>query len=350
MAADIKAPQLGERSQRLLKTLIESYIRGGQPVGSRTLARESGLDLSPATVRNVMADLEELGLVRAPHTSAGRVPTAQGYRLFVDTLLTVQPLGGAEIKRLREQLVGELNREELLTTASRLLSEVTHLAGLVTLPRSEHTVLRQVEFLPLSGNQVLVILVVNEREVQNRIINTRRRYTSSELEQSSNYMNARFAGRSLEAVREELLREMREHREHMHDIMSLALEMADQALVAEQPQDDFVVAGQTNLMEYVELADLEKLRHLFEAFNRKRDILHLLDQALNAQGVQIFIGEESGHEALDECSVVTSAYSVDNQMLGVLGVIGPTRMAYERVIPIVDLTARLLGAALNKSH
>ncbi len=348
--ADSKGLHLSDRSQHLLKTLVEAYIRGGQPVGSRMLARESGLDLSPATVRNVMADLEDMGLVRSPHTSAGRVPTPHGYRLFVDTLLTVKPLEGAEIRRLREQLVGDLNREELLTAASRLLSEVTHLAGLVTVPRSEQTVLRQVEFLPLSGSQVLVILVLNEREVQNRIIHTQRRYTPSELERSSNYLNARFAGSSLEDVRKELLREMREHREDMQSIMSLALEMADKALVAEEARDDFVVAGQTNLMEYVELSDLDKLRHLFEAFNRKRDLLHLLDQALEAKGVQIFIGEESGYQALDECSVVTSAYSADDQILGVLGVIGPTRMAYERVIPIVELTARLLGAALNRSH
>ncbi|NIR29256.1 MAG: heat-inducible transcriptional repressor HrcA [Gammaproteobacteria bacterium] len=348
--ADSKPLQLTDRSQHLLKTLVEAYIREGQPVGSRVLARESGLDLSPATVRNVMADLEDMGLVRSPHTSAGRVPTVHGYRLFVDTLLTVKPLQRAEVKQLSEQLIGDLNREELLSAASRLLSEVTHLAGLVTVPRGEQSVLRQVEFLPLRGNQVLVILVVNEREVQNRIIHTQRRYTQPELERSSNYLNARFAGRGLEDVRQELLREMREHREDMQNIMSLALEMADKALVAEESQDDFVVAGQTNLMEYVELSDLDKLRHLFEAFNRKRDILYLLDQALKAKGVQIFIGEESGYEALDECSVVTSAYAVDDHILGVLGVIGPTRMAYERVIPIVELTARLLGAALNRSH
>lgn len=349
MAAQNKTWQLNERTQHLLKTLVETYIREGQPVGSRTLSRESGLDLSPATVRNVMSDLEEMGFVRSPHTSAGRVPTGQGYRVFVDTLLTVRPPVGPEVKRLREELAGELDREKLLGAASRLLSEVTHLAGLVTVPRTDQTILRRLEFLPLSGNQVLVILVLNEREVQNRIIHTQRRYSASELEQLSNYLNARFAGYALEAVREELVREMREHREHMHNIMSLALEMADKVLVS-APDEDFVVAGQTNLMEYVELSDLDKLRHLFEAFNRKRDLLHLLDQALQAKGVQIFIGEESGYEAFGECSVVTSAYSVDDQIVGVLGVIGPTRMAYERVIPIVDLTARLLGAALNKQH
>jgi len=341
--------ELTDRSQQLLKTLVESYIRGGEPVGSRTLARESGLDLSPATVRNVMVDLEEMGLVRSPHTSAGRVPTAQGYRLFVDTLLTVKPLQSAEVQQLREELEAGHTREALLTVASRLLSDITHLASLATLPRSDRLVLRRVEFLPLSDNQVLVILVVNEREVQHRIIRTARRYGPSELEQASNYLNATFAGRALQDVRAALVREMRADREHMESIMALAMEMADKALVADA-QEDLVVAGQTHLMEYVELADMDKLRNLFEAVSRKRDILHLLDQCLEARGVQIFIGEESGNEALGECSLVTSSYAADERSLGVLAVLGPTRMAYERVIPLVDITARLLGAALNPKH
>ena len=341
---------LNERGQRLLKVLVERYIRDGQPVGSRMLARDSGLDLSPATVRNVMADLEELGLVRSPHTSAGRVPTVQGYRLFVDTLLTVQPLGGAELRKLQGQFSTEENREALLAAASHILSEVTHLAGLVTLPRVERLTLRQVEFLPLSDNRVLVILVINEREVQNRIIRTERSYSHSELQQASNYLNEEFGGREIEAVREQLLREMREARERMNRMMIVAIEMADKGLVVGPSEDDFVVAGQTYLMEYGELSDMERLRQLFDAFQKKRDLLHLLDQSLKARGVQIFIGEESGYDVLDECSVVTAPYSVGDRVLGVLGVVGPTRMAYERVIPIVDLTARLLGAALNHKH
>jgi len=341
---------LNERGQRLLKVLVERYIRDGQPVGSRMLARDSGLDLSPATVRNVMADLEELGLVRSPHTSAGRVPTVQGYRLFVDTLLTVQPLGGVELRKLQGQFSTEENREALLAAASHILSEVTHLAGLVTLPRVERLTLRQVEFLPLSDNRVLVILVINEREVQNRIIRTERSYSHSELQQASNYLNEEFGGREIEAVREQLLREMREARERMNRMMIVAIEMADKGLVVGPSEDDFVVAGQTYLMEYGELSDMERLRQLFDAFQKKRDLLHLLDQSLKARGVQIFIGEESGYDVLDECSVVTAPYSVGDRVLGVLGVVGPTRMAYERVIPIVDLTARLLGAALNHKH
>jgi len=343
-------PVLNERAQHLLKTLVERYIREGQPVGSRALSRDSALDLSAATVRNVMADLEELGLLRSPHTSAGRVPTARGYRFFVDTLLSVEPLDTADVASLEQQLDPDQDPATLMETASGLLSSITHLAGIVMLPRQDHATLRQVEYLPLSEHQVLAILVVNEREVQNRIIRTERRYTASELERAASYINSMCAGKDIYSVRQRLLSELKTTREHMNRMMLAAIEMADKAFDPRPPSDDFVVAGQTNLMEYGELSDMEKLRQLFDAFNGKRDILHLLDQSLNASGVQIFIGEESGYEVLDECSVVTSPYEAEGEVLGVLGVIGPTRMAYDRVIPIVDLTARLLGAALNKQH
>lgn len=341
---------LNERAQHLFRTLMARYLRDGQPVGSRTLSRDSGLDLSPATVRNVMADLEEMGLVRAPHTSAGRVPTVQGYRLFVDTMLQISPLEQEEIQRLRTQLGASLERDTLMNTVSALLSDVTHLAGVVTLPRSEVMRLRQVEFLPLSERRVLVILVVNNSEVQNRIITTARAYSAVELQQAANYVNEVAGGKDLRQVREHLLTELQQARERMNQIMIDAIEMARAAFTEPPGDDDFVVSGQTHLMEYVELADMEKLRQLFEAFNRKRDFLHLLDQSLQAQGVQIFIGEESGYDVLDDCSLVVAPYEVSGRQLGVLGVIGPTRMAYERVIPIVDVTARLLGAALNQVH
>jgi heat-inducible transcriptional repressor len=343
-------PELNDRAQYLLKTLVERYIREGQPVGSRALARESGLDLSPATVRNVMSDLEDLGLLRSPHTSAGRVPTARGYRLFVDTLLQVEPLGLTQVKDLEKHFSRAQNPNALLETASSLLSSITHLAGIVMLPRQDHATLRQVEYLPLSEHQVLTILVVNDREVQNRIIHTDRRYTASELERAANYINSLCAGKDLYLVRETLLEELKSAREKMNSMMIAAIEMANKGFDRRPPSDDFLVAGQTNLMEYGELSDMEKLRQLFEAFNHKRDILHLLDQSLKANGIQIFIGEESGYEVFDDCSVVTSPYEAEGEVLGVLGVIGPTRMAYDRVIPIVDLTARLLGAALNKQH
>lgn len=343
-------PILGERAQHLFKALVQRYIRDGKPVGSRTLARDLGNELSPATIRNVMADLEELGLLRSPHTSAGRMPTVQGYRFFVDTLLNLNPLDGREVQRLRDRLGTDDDGGDLMARTSSLLSDVTHLAGVVSLPKHDQVKLRQVEFLPLSEQQVLVILVVNEREVQNRIIDTQRTYGAAELQQFANYLNEKCAGLELTQIRERLLQELRDHRESLDRKMVGVIEMADKAFPSAPKGDDFVVAGQTNLMGYGELSDMATLRHLFEAFSRKQDILHLLDQSLRAAGVQIFIGEESGYEVLDECSVVTAPYEVEGEVVGVLGVIGPTRMAYERVIPIVDITARLLGSVLNKQH
>lgn len=350
MVRTVKPLELSDRSQHLLKVLVERYIRDGQPVGSRLLALESGLELSPATVRSIMADLEEMGLLASPHTSAGRVPTVLGYRFFVDGLVQTEPPHRKDVNRLRSRLVADQEPEVLIETASQLLSDLTRLAGIVMLPRQEHMTLRQVEFLPLSNRRVLVILVVNEREVQNRIIHTERNYTPSDLEQAANYLNATFAGKDLSAARAQLLQEMHDTQAHLDRIMAAAREMAEKGFVAERDERDMVVAGQTNLMEYDDLGGIEKLRDLFEAFNQKRDILHLLDQCLKASGVQIFIGEESGYKSLGDCSVVTSPYQVDGQRVSVLGVIGPTRMPYERVIPLVAITAKLLGAALNQRH
>ncbi|MGD2056463.1 MAG: heat-inducible transcriptional repressor HrcA [Gammaproteobacteria bacterium] len=335
-----------ERARHMLKVLIDRYIRDGQPVGSRTLAREAGLDLSPATIRNVMSDLEDLGYICSPHTSAGRVPTVQGYRFFVDTLLEVKPLDTVSVEQMRAMLQMELEASELIESASGLLSGVTRLAGVVTIPKHDHAVFNRVEFLPLSDQRVLAILVTGEGEVQNRMISLERECSAAELQQASNYLNGLFSGKDLSAVRNTLLRELHETRSTMNRMMLTAMQMADQVLEKNQ-NEDYVMAGQTNLMEFHELCDIEKLRNLFEAFNKKREILHLLDQCVHGEGIQIFIGEESGYQTLDECSMVTAPYQVNGQVVGVLGVIGPTRMAYERVIPIVDVTARLLGAALN---
>ncbi len=341
---------LSKRAQHLFKMLVERYISEGQPVGSRTLARDAGLELSPATIRNVMADLEEMGLIRAPHTSAGRMPTVRGYRLFVDTLLAVKQPLSSDIQRICKDLGAPRDIQSLMEKASTMLSEVTHLAGVVMLPRTEHRALTHVEFLPLSDNRVLAILVINNSEVQNRIIYTERSYSTAELQQAANYLNQAFKGRELKAVRDKLLNEMIGVREEMDRMMQAAIEMAQKALDPGEICDDYVLSGQTNLMEVAKLADIDKLRQLFEAFNQKREILHILDQALNAQGIQIFIGEESGYKFLDDYSVVTSTYEADRQVLGVLGVIGPTRMSYERVIPIVELTAKVLGSALKSLH
>jgi len=335
-----------ERSQALLKVLIERYIRDGQPVGSQTLAKDSGLSLSPATIRNIMADLEAMGLVESPHTSAGRIPTAKGYRLFVDTLLTIKPMHSREIEDIKQHLSNSINTSLLITQASDMLSSITKMAGLVTLPRRECTRLQHIEFLPLSSRRVLVILVVNDQEVQNRVIQVDREYTTAELLQAANFINSEFAGLELSVMRDKLLRSMQKSRDAMHKLMQDAVRIADQVLDIQQ-DEDYVLAGQTNLMNYAEMCDIDKLRQLFEAFNTKRDILHILDQSIHAEGTQIFIGEESGYAVLGGCSVVATPYKVDDEVIGVLGVIGPTRMAYDRVIPVVDVTAKLLSAALR---
>lgn len=337
--------ELDPRARGLLRTLIAQYIREGLPVGSRTLAKRSGLDVSPATIRNIMADLEDIGLVSAPHTSAGRVPTPQGYRVFVDSLLQLQPLGERELTRLREGLSGTAGTQAMLGSASELLSAMTHFVGVVSVPRREQFAFRHIDFVPLDGQRVLVILVFTDNEVQNRIIVTRRAYSRSELEQTANYLNAHFAGRSLSEIRATLVREMNQARQAMEQVMANAVDLAGQAL--DPGDDDVVLAGQTRLMGVQDLSDLDRLRELFEAFSRKREIVQLLERCVHAQGVRIFIGEESGVAQLDNCTVVTAPYQANGQVLGVLGVIGPTRMAYERVIPMVQATADVLGAALN---
>ena len=340
-------PDINERAQMMLRALINRYVLDGQPVGSRTLAREAGLELSPATIRNVMSDLEDLGFVSSPHTSAGRIPTVKGYRFFVDSLLTVQPLNKRAVEKMRSELASEEGKKDLIESASGMLSVITHLAGVVTLPRHEHSMFKQVEFLPLADNRVLAILVTGDDEVQNRIIVTEKKISPAEMQQASNYLNSLFAGKDIAEVRSTLLSEMQETRSTMNSMMVTAMRMADQVLDSTS-RGGFVMAGQTNLMEFEELCNIDKLRKLFDAFSKKRDMLHLLDQCVNAEGIQIFIGEESGYQMLDECSMVTAPYSVKGETLGVLGVIGPTRMAYDRVIPIVDATARLLSAALNQ--
>lgn len=349
---DLPEAELNERAQHLLKVLIERHIRTGQPIGSRTLARDTGLGLSSATVRNVMADLEELGFLQSPHTSAGRIPTARGYRFFVDSLLHSRFSYQHEVAKMWQQINPDQSTDELLQSASSLLSSITHMAGVVTVPRRRILKLRHVEFLALSDNRILAILVVNEREVQNRIISTGRSYTQNELEQAANFVNMECAGKDIRIVRKELLRDLRLTQQTMNQLMQTIVEIADKTFgsASEETQEDYVLAGQTNLMSFEELADLGKLQQLFEAFNHKHIIFNLLDQCLNAERMQIFIGQESGFDVLDMCSVVTAPYAVGGKALGVLGVIGPTRMAYERVIPIVEVTAKLLASALNSRH
>jgi heat-inducible transcriptional repressor len=346
--ADVPISSLDPRSRSLLRTLIAQYIRDGAPVGSRTLAKSSGLDISPATIRNVMADLEDIGLVATPHTSAGRVPTAQGYRVFVDSLLQVSEAPEQhEVERLRQQLPAGLGTQHVLSGASELLSAMTHFVGLVTVPRREQFAFRHIDFVPLDNQRLLVILVFTDNEVQNRIVQMPRQFSASELEQVANYLNQNFAGRHLHEIRARLLRELRETRSAMDSLLSAAVELSESAF-AEPGTDDMLVSGQTRLMGVQDLSDLDRLRELFDAFSRKREIVQLLEGCIHAKGVRLFIGEESGMAPLDHCSIITAPYGADGKVLGVLGVIGPTRMAYDRIIPMVQATAQALGAALSE--
>lgn len=341
---------LDPRAAELLKLLIDRYVRDGQPVGSRTLARAFREELSSATIRNVMSDLEALGFVSSPHTSAGRVPTARGYRYFVDALLAPEQLSTAELERITEDLFpGRRSSSDLLQAASSLLSRLSAMAGVVTVPKRNLAVLRRIEFLPLSDRRVLAILVVNQREVQNRVLDMDRDYSAAELERYANAINEAFAGRDLTSLRRSLAEDFLETQKHVHQVLGEAAALAERALRGEQAED-YVLAGGTNLLAFQELADINRLRALFDALDRKRDLMELFDQCLASPGMQIFIGGESGYRVLDEVSLVTAPYHVDGEVAGVLGVIGPTRMAYHRIIPLVTETARLLSVGLKAEN
>jgi heat-inducible transcriptional repressor len=340
------ADTINQRAQQILKILIGRYIQDGSPVGSRTIAEECTLGLSSATLRNILADLEDHGYLISPHTSAGRVPTSRGYRVFVDSLLTVKPLSNIAAKELPDKLNRDLDMPSLLQSASTMLSGLTQMIGVVALPKRNQIKLRQVEFLSLSSNRVLVILVLNDREVQNRIIYTDRPYSASELQQAANYLNSHFVGKELTAARQELLATIKADKEHMGSLLKAAIEVADNA--GDDEQKDYVMAGQNDLLSGAKKGDLENLYNVFQAFTQKQEILNLLNHSMEAEGIQIFIGGESGYEAFDDCSIVTTSYAVDGQLIGSLGVIGPQRMPYERVISAVDVTSRLLSAALNQ--
>ena len=338
---------LDRRAQVLLKTLVERYIAEGEPVGSRVLSRYSGLDLSPATIRNVMSDLEELGFIASPHTSAGRVPTPRGYRVFVDTLLTTKPLDRLEISQLEDHLLPD-QPQRLINSASQLLSELTHFAGIVVAPRRKSPAFRHLEFLPLSEKRVLLIIVTPDGNVQNRILFTDKKYSPAELTSAANFLNQNYAGLTFDEIRRRLQAELQQLRENMSELMTDALDASDKAIT--ESAEDYVISGERNLLDSEDLAsNVKRLRELFELFEKKTLLIRVLDSSARAQGVQIFIGGESGIAPLDECSVVTAPYEVDGQVVGTVGVIGPTRMAYERVIPIVDITAKLLSSALSQN-
>ena len=290
------------RAKHLFKMLVERYISEGVPVASKMLATQPGVDVSPATVRNIMAEFEAQGLVRSPHTSAGKVPTDSGLRFFVDSLLSIQPLNEAQVHHVEHELNPDLSPKELVESASNLLSQITHMTCVVTLPRRDQVALRQVEFLPLAGNRLLVILVLNDREVQNRVIHTDREYEATELTQAANFINREYGGLSLLSIREALLQSMQDDKDHMSTLMQTALDVATRAFEETGDEDQqLVVAGETNLFDLT--GDTKTVRTAFEAFSRKGGILHLLDRCLDTNGIQLFIGEESGYELLDEMSL-----------------------------------------------
>ena len=335
---------LDHRAQYLLKSLIERYIAEGQPVGSRVLSRQAGLELSPATIRNVMSDLEELGYIASPHTSAGRIPTPKGYRFFVDTLMVMTPLERGEIERLEGELTAD-RPQQLINAAAQLVSQLTRFAGVVVTPKRREPSFRHLEFLRLSERRVLLIIVTPEGDVQNRILHTDRPYTQAQLIEATNFFNQHYAGQPFGNLRSLLAEELVSLREDIVGLMTAAVEVGGAAL---HEGESLVVTGEKNLLNAGDLSsNMDRLRRLFDLFEQKTSLLHLLDASQKAQGVQIYIGGESGLVPLDECSVVTAPYEVDGRFIGTLGVIGPTRMAYERVIPIVDITARLLSNAMS---
>jgi heat-inducible transcriptional repressor len=337
---------LSERAQILLKTLVERYIADGQPVGSRTLSRYSGLELSPASIRNIMADLEDAGFIVSPHTSAGRIPTPRGYRFFVDTLLTIKQLDRLEIRQLEENLQAQ-SAQRLVITASHLLSDLSHFAGVVVVPRRRNPAFRHIEFLRLAEKRILLIIVTQEGDVQNRILLTDKVYSPSELTEAANILNQNYAGLTFEAIRARVHAELRQLRENMTQLLTAALDASNEAITE---SEEVVVSGEINLLNVQELSsNVERLRGLFTLFEQKTGLLRILELSSQADGVQIFIGGESGIAPLDECSVVTASYEVEGEVVGTVGVVGPTRMAYERVIPIVDITAKLLSSALSQS-
>ena len=338
------------RAKQLLKLLVEHYIAEGTPVASKALATLPGVEVSSATVRNVMSDLESMGLVRSPHTSAGKIPTQQGLRFFVDTLLSVEPWNEDRVREVEAELDPNLSPSELINTASELLSQFTQMTCLITTPRRNQSHLRQLEFLRLDDERVLVILVLNDRDVQNRVIHLDKSFSDQELAQAANLLNQEFGGRPLEEMREAVFSSMRADRERMDEVLHSALTMAESALPAQRPpteDQELVVSGERRLLDFT--ADTDIARALFDAISRKGRVLHLLDQCLQSSGVQLYIGQESGYRPLGDMSLVTSSYEVNGQLAGVLGVIGPTRMDYKDVIPVVDVTARVLSAAMRNA-
>ncbi len=334
----------------VLSGLVRRYIHDGNPVGSRTLAKQSELSLSAASIRNVMADLEDYGFIQAPHTSAGRVPTAKGYRFFINGLLKAGSMNRSSLNSMTARLQGISDPKTILSSATEMLSQITSFAGIVSTPDQNRSHIRQIEFLKLSDQRVLAILVTEDGQVQNKVLSAHREYTESELIESANYFNSQYSTKSLEGVRAELLSHMQSDHQNMHAEMRTAVNMAGQFFNEDESAENVLVSGEHNLLAIPEFSELDQLKELFDTFKTKQVLFDLLQKSMFAEGVNIFIGEESGYRPFRDCSVIAAPYEVDNERVGVLGVIGPTRMQYEEVISAVDVTAKLLGSALSSHH
>lgn len=342
---------LNDRSQLLFKNLMGLYLNEGKPVGSTTLAKMPGVGLSSATVRNVLADLEKIGLIHAPHTSAGRVPTDEGYRLFIDSMLTYKPLSERSSLSIRNELSSSSNQDDLLESASKLLSGITGMTSLILMPKKEQEILRHIDFIQLGSNRVLVVLVFNDQDVQNRIIELDKAFSADDLQQTANFLNTQCIGKTLAEAKQILMGRMDMIRSTTNDFMSSIVTATDHVLEEQIEQKmPFLVSGKTNLLNYQELASSEKLKALFTAFDEHTDMLSLLDKSMQADHLQVFVGSECGNDIYQGCSVITSPYEVEGEVLGVLGVVGPSRMNYEKVVPKVDVTAKILGSLLKKAQ
>jgi len=336
-----------DRAKRILSAIIDNYIEEGTPIGSKKLSTYNRFNLSSATIRNVMSDLEDLGFIASPHTSAGRIPTSKGYRFFIDRLLEFQPVDSNEFASIKNTVSQtKSSNKDLATNVSTILSAITQLAGIVTVPKKHKSTLKEIDFIPLSEQRVLAIVVINDSEVENKILQMKRNYSRDELQISANYLNQNYVGRSFEYIKNDLLTKLKETSALANSLMNNIVNIADE-LLTNQNKDEYVVTGKNQLLDFEELSDINQLKDLFDAFNEQQQLLQLLDKSMSTSNIQIFIGQESGYRIFDNCTLITAPYTNEVGSVGVLGVIGPTRIAYQRVIPIVDVTAKLLSQSLK---
>ena len=347
MTKEMKNKTPSDRAKRILSAIIDNYIEEGTPIGSKKLSTYNRFNLSSATIRNVMSDLEDLGFIASPHTSAGRIPTSKGYRFFIDRLLEFQPVDSNEFASIKNTVSQtKSSNKDLATNVSTILSAITQLAGIVTVPKKHKSTLKEIDFIPLSEQRVLAIVVINDSEVENKILQMKRNYSRDELQISANYLNQNYVGRSFEYIKNDLLTKLKETSALANSLMNNIVNIADE-LLTNQNKDEYVVTGKNQLLDFEELSDINRLKDLFDAFNEQQQLLQLLDKSMSTSNIQIFIGQESGYRIFDNCTLITAPYTNEVGSVGVLGVIGPTRIAYQRVIPIVDVTAKLLSQSLK---